>query len=75
MTTLYLTEPYSTVRKDGESLIVKIPENKESGQAARSVRVPMMKVENHCLRVGIACPEDFCQMRMINPEMRKRNAP
>ena len=45
MTTLYLTEPYSTVRKDGESLIVKIPENKESGQAARSVRVPMLKVD------------------------------
>ncbi|MCB9140439.1 MAG: type I-D CRISPR-associated endonuclease Cas1 [Caldilineaceae bacterium] len=45
MTTLYLTEPYSTVRKDGETLIVKIPENKEADQPPRTVRVPMMKVD------------------------------
>lgn len=45
MTTLYLTEPYSVVRKDGESLVVKIPENKELGTPKRSVRVPMMKVD------------------------------
>jgi CRISPR-associated protein Cas1 len=45
MTTLYLTEPYSVVRKDGESLIVKIPENKETNTPKRSVRVPMMKVD------------------------------
>ena len=31
MTTLYLTEPYSTVRKDGDTLVVQIPENKETG--------------------------------------------
>lgn len=45
MTTLYLTEPYSTVRKDGDTLVVQIPENKESGAEKRSVRVPLMKVE------------------------------
>ena len=45
MTTLYLTEPYSTVRKDGETLIVKVPENKETGQDRRTVRIPMMKVD------------------------------
>ena len=45
MTTLYLTQPYSTVRKEGETLIVKTPENKETGTPASSTRVPMMKVD------------------------------
>ena len=36
MTTLYLTEPYSTVRKEGETLVVKMPENKETGTPAAS---------------------------------------
>lgn len=45
MTTLYLTEPRSIVKKDGEALIVKIPENKQAGTDKRSVRVPLMKVD------------------------------
>lgn len=45
MTTLYLTEPHSTVRKDGDTLIVKIPANKEQGTAAHDVRVPLIKIE------------------------------
>jgi len=45
MTTLYLTEPHSTVRKDGDTLVVKIPANKERGTEARDVRVPLIKVE------------------------------
>lgn len=45
MTTLYLTEPYSTVRKDGDTLLVKIPANKALGTAARDVRVPLIKIE------------------------------
>jgi CRISPR-associated protein Cas1 len=45
MTTLYLTEPYSVVRKDGDTLVVNVPENKESGVPKRSVRVPMHQVE------------------------------
>ena len=44
MTTLYLTEPRSIVQKDGETLLVKIPANKESGAEARSVRVPLLKI-------------------------------
>jgi CRISPR/Cas system-associated endonuclease Cas1 len=44
MTTLYLTEPYSTVKKDGETLIVCIPANKERGTLARKVSVPLNKV-------------------------------
>lgn len=45
MATLYLTEQYSTVRRDGETLEVSIPANRETGAAARKVRVPLMKVE------------------------------
>jgi CRISPR-associated protein Cas1 len=45
MTTLYLTEPRSVVRKDGDTLTVKIQANKESGAAERTVRIPLLKVE------------------------------
>jgi CRISPR-associated protein Cas1 len=45
MTTLYLTEPYSVVRKDGDSLLVSIPANEKAGTEKRSVRVPLIKVE------------------------------
>lgn len=45
MSTLYLTEPYSTVRKDGDTLVVKIPANKEQGVAERQVRMPLIKIE------------------------------
>lgn len=45
MTTLYLTEPYSVVKKDGDTLTVKIPANKESGAVERTERIPMLKVD------------------------------
>lgn len=45
MTTLYLTEPRSTVRKDGDTLVVKIPANPETKTPQRKVRVPLMKVD------------------------------
>src|SRR4030095_3602342 len=45
MTTLYLTEPYSVVSKDGETLTVKIPANKEPGSEQRKVSIPLLKVE------------------------------
>lgn len=45
MTTLYLTEPYSVVSKDGDTLVVKIPANKASGSEARKVVIPLMKIE------------------------------
>lgn len=44
MTTLYLTEPRSLVKKDGDTLVVNIPANKERGSKKRNVRVPLMKV-------------------------------
>ena len=42
MTTLYLTEQRSLLRKDGDTLVVQIPANKERGTEKRKVRVPMM---------------------------------
>ena len=45
MTTLYLTEPYSTVRKDGETLVVSLPANRATGLDKRNVRVPLLKVQ------------------------------
>lgn len=45
MATLYLTEQYSLVRRDGETLVVQIPKNKKTGTAARKVRLPLHKIE------------------------------
>jgi CRISPR-associated protein Cas1 len=45
MATLYLTEQRSLVRKDGDTLVVHIPADKEGGREKRKVRVPMMKVD------------------------------
>ncbi|GAB4494536.1 MAG: hypothetical protein OHK0010_29450 [Anaerolineales bacterium] len=44
MTTLYVTEPYSIVKKEGETLIVNIPENKNENKPARKVEIPAIKV-------------------------------
>jgi len=44
MTTLYLTEQHSLVKKDHDCLVVHIPADKEKGTAERKVRVPLMKV-------------------------------
>lgn len=44
MATLYLTEPRSLVKKDGDTLVVHIPENKERDTPKRNVRVPLIKV-------------------------------
>ncbi len=45
MTTLYLTEQHSVVKKDGDTLVVHIPENKEQGTKKRKVRVPLIKID------------------------------
>ena len=44
MATLYLTEPRSLIKKDGDTLVVHIPENKERGTPKRKARVPLIKV-------------------------------
>jgi CRISPR-associated protein Cas1 len=46
MATLYLTEPRSLVKKDGETLLVSIPEDKQNGKQRRKVRVPLAKVDS-----------------------------
>ena len=45
MTTLYLTEQRSLVRKDGDTLVVHVPEDKDRQIEARKIRVPLMKVD------------------------------
>ena len=45
MGTLYLNEPYSLVKREGEALVVEIPANKEQGSPQRKVRVPMIRVD------------------------------
>ena len=45
MTTLYVTEPYSVIKKEGDTLVVSIPENKETGEPGRKVSVPLIKID------------------------------
>jgi CRISPR-associated protein Cas1 len=45
MATLYLTEQQSLVKKSGDTLVVHIPADEETGRAKRKVRVPLIKVE------------------------------
>lgn len=45
MATLYLTEQQTIVKKDGDTLVVHIPENPETGQDKRKVRVPLIKID------------------------------
>jgi len=45
MATLYLTEPRSLVKKDGGTLVVHIPADKEQSTPKRKVRVPLIKVD------------------------------
>lgn len=45
MTTLYVTEPYSVVKKDGEVLVVNIPANEKDKKPASKVEVPLVKID------------------------------
>jgi CRISPR-associated protein Cas1 len=45
MPTLYVTEPYATVKKDGDCLAVHVPEDKKRGTEKKVVRVPLVKVD------------------------------
>jgi CRISPR-associated protein Cas1 len=45
MATLYLTEPYSVVKLEGETLRVNYPAERVSRQPGKVVRVPLNKVE------------------------------
>lgn len=44
MTTLYITEPYSVIKKDGETLIVHVPADEKAGKPARKVQTPLIKI-------------------------------
>lgn len=45
MATLYLTEQQTLVKKDGDTLLVSIPADKETGRMKKDVRVPLMKID------------------------------
>ena len=45
MTTLYITEPYSIVKKDGDTLVVNVPAGEKEDRPARKVRIPLIKVD------------------------------
>lgn len=45
MATLYLTEQQTLVKKDGDTLLVSIPADQETGRPKRDVRVPLMKID------------------------------
>ena len=45
MATLYLTEQQSLVKKEGDTLVVHLPANEETGQTKRKVRVPLIKID------------------------------
>lgn len=45
MTTLYVTEPYSVIKKNGDTLTVHIPANERTETAARKVQVPLVKID------------------------------
>jgi CRISP-associated protein Cas1 len=45
MATLYLTEQQTLVKKEGDTLIVHIPEDKEQKRPKKKVRVPLIKID------------------------------
>ena len=45
MSTVYITEQRALVRKEGEVLLVQIPEDRERGSAKRAVEVPLIKID------------------------------
>ncbi|MFQ5420015.1 MAG: type I-D CRISPR-associated endonuclease Cas1d [Anaerolineae bacterium] len=45
MATLYLTEQQTLVKKQGDTLIVHIPEDKEKNRPKKKVRVPLIKID------------------------------
>jgi CRISPR-associated protein Cas1 len=45
MATLYLTEQQTLVKKEGDTLVVHIPEDKEQNRPKNKVRVPLLKID------------------------------
>jgi len=46
MPTLYLTEPRSLVRLEGECLQVQVPEDRRLGREKRTVEIPLIKIDD-----------------------------
>lgn len=44
MTTLYVTEPYSVIKKEGETLVIHVPADEKREKPARKIEVPTIKI-------------------------------
>jgi len=44
MTTLYVTEQYSIIKKEGDTLVIQIPADEKTGRTAHKVTVPLIKI-------------------------------
>jgi CRISPR-associated protein Cas1 len=44
MTTLYVTEPYSVIKKEGDTLIINVPADEKNNKPARKIEVPTIKI-------------------------------
>jgi CRISPR-associated protein Cas1 len=44
MTTLYVTEPYSIIKKEGDTLVINVPADEKKNKPARKIEVPTIKV-------------------------------
>ncbi|MBI4673602.1 MAG: type I-D CRISPR-associated endonuclease Cas1 [Chloroflexi bacterium] len=64
MSTLYLTEQLSVVKKDGETLVVHIPGNADKGIEKRAVRVPLIKVDQVVVHGDVTLTAPALQMLM-----------
>lgn len=42
MTTVYVTEPYCTLKKEGDVLVIQVPE--QEGKSKRKIEVPLIKI-------------------------------
>lgn len=45
MTALYVTEPYSVIKKDGDTLVIHTPADEKRGRPARRTTVPLLQIE------------------------------
>ena len=58
MSTLYLTEPGTYVKKDGDALLVHLPANEQTNTPKRKVRVPMLQLQQMVIfgRISLTSP-------------------
>jgi CRISPR-associated protein Cas1 len=56
LATLYLSEQYGIVKREGEALRVEIPDDKATGRERKVVRVPLIKVDQVVVQGEVTLP-------------------